>query len=141
MRGGWIEGVVASEESLTSGKDWRCDRSCLRSYSEFSHPHGSLEIETLLNRDSFSVFPFVNYLSVMRPDKSRDPIAGPDGGPTSPFPVKLCGEVIKGFGRGSKEVDTFSTYISPSMFCLNFLRSADQSKMDLGLFTIFTHPY
>ncbi|GAM88418.1 hypothetical protein ANO11243_064510 [Dothideomycetidae sp. 11243] len=39
----------------------------------------------------------------MRPPGPRDPIAGPDSGPTTPFPIHLDGEVIKGFGRGSKE--------------------------------------
>lgn len=42
----------------------------------------------------------------MRPDGPREPFAGPDGGPESPFPIKLCGPVIKGFGRGSKEVSS-----------------------------------
>ncbi|KAJ5670172.1 Riboflavin kinase [Penicillium maclennaniae] len=40
----------------------------------------------------------------MRPDKPRDPVAGPDAGPEAPFPVRLSGPVIKGFGRGSKEL-------------------------------------
>ena len=40
----------------------------------------------------------------MRPDKPRDPVAGPDSGPEAPFPVRLSGPVIKGFGRGSKDV-------------------------------------
>jgi hypothetical protein len=40
----------------------------------------------------------------MRPDKPRDPVAGPDAGPESPYPVRLSGPVIKGFGRGSKDV-------------------------------------
>ncbi|KAI9659595.1 MAG: riboflavin kinase [Alyxoria varia] len=34
----------------------------------------------------------------------RDPIAGPDNGPVSPFPIKLKGRIIRGFGRGSKEL-------------------------------------
>ena len=38
-----------------------------------------------------------------RPNGPRDPIAGPDT-PQAPFPLKLRGPVIKGFGRGSKEV-------------------------------------
>ncbi|KAI8931646.1 hypothetical protein NX059_011296 [Plenodomus lindquistii] len=38
-----------------------------------------------------------------RPDGPRDPIAGPDT-PQSPFPIKLRGPVVKGFGRGSKEL-------------------------------------
>ncbi|KAF2098189.1 riboflavin kinase [Rhizodiscina lignyota] len=40
----------------------------------------------------------------MRPDGARDPIVGPDSGPLPPFPLKLSGKVIKGFGRGSKEL-------------------------------------
>ncbi|KMU72840.1 hypothetical protein CISG_03274 [Coccidioides immitis RMSCC 3703] len=39
----------------------------------------------------------------MRPDTPRDPLAGPDSGPESPYPIRLSGPVIKGFGRGSKE--------------------------------------
>ncbi|OAP61927.1 hypothetical protein AYL99_04130 [Fonsecaea erecta] len=40
----------------------------------------------------------------MPPNGPRDPYAGPDTGPEPPFPIKLCGPVIKGFGRGSKEL-------------------------------------
>ncbi|KAK2750635.1 riboflavin kinase [Myotisia sp. PD_48] len=40
----------------------------------------------------------------MRPDGPRDTYAGPDTGPESPFPIRLSGPVIKGFGRGSKEL-------------------------------------
>ncbi|KAF2641109.1 riboflavin kinase [Massarina eburnea CBS 473.64] len=40
---------------------------------------------------------------MVRPDKPRDPIAGPDK-VEPPFPLKLRGPVIKGFGRGSKEL-------------------------------------
>ncbi|EFE43766.1 hypothetical protein TRV_01443 [Trichophyton verrucosum HKI 0517] len=40
----------------------------------------------------------------MRPDGPRDDFAGPDTGPESPFPIRMSGPVIKGFGRGSKEV-------------------------------------
>lgn len=39
---------------------------------------------------------------MVRPTGPRDPIAGPDT-PQPPFPLKLRGPVIKGFGRGSKE--------------------------------------
>ena len=42
---------------------------------------------------------------MVRPTGPRDPIAGPDT-PQAPFPLKLRGPVIKGFGRGSKEVCT-----------------------------------
>lgn len=40
----------------------------------------------------------------MRPDTPRPLVAGPDDGPAPPFPITLFGPVIKGFGRGSKEV-------------------------------------
>ncbi|EAW13824.1 riboflavin kinase [Aspergillus clavatus NRRL 1] len=40
----------------------------------------------------------------MRPDGPRDPVVGPDSGPEPPYPVRLSGPVIKGFGRGSKEL-------------------------------------
>ncbi|KAI5855454.1 hypothetical protein BZA05DRAFT_240226 [Tricharina praecox] len=34
----------------------------------------------------------------------RPTVAGPEFGPESPFPLRLSGPVIKGFGRGSKEL-------------------------------------
>ncbi|THY93676.1 riboflavin kinase [Aureobasidium pullulans] len=40
----------------------------------------------------------------MRPEGPRDTVVGPDSGPAPPFPLKLNGEVVKGFGRGSKEL-------------------------------------
>ena len=40
----------------------------------------------------------------MRPDGPRDPVAGPNGGPEAPYPIKMYGPVIRGFGRGGKEV-------------------------------------
>lgn len=43
--------------------------------------------------------------STPAPDrKQRELTAGPADGPEPPFPLKLSGKVIKGFGRGSKEV-------------------------------------
>ncbi|KAF7185218.1 Riboflavin kinase [Pseudocercospora fuligena] len=40
----------------------------------------------------------------MRPDGPRPTVAGPESGPEPPFPLKLDGKVIKGFGRGSKDL-------------------------------------
>ncbi|KAL4957966.1 riboflavin kinase-domain-containing protein [Aspergillus filifer] len=40
----------------------------------------------------------------MPPSTPRPPTTGPDAGPESPFPIRLSGPVIKGFGRGSKEL-------------------------------------
>ena len=38
-----------------------------------------------------------------RPDH-RPAIVDPDEGPTAPFPICIQGQVVKGFGRGSKEL-------------------------------------
>lgn len=51
----------------------------------------------------------------MRPDAPRDPIAGPDT-PEKPYPLKLSGKVIKGFGRGSKEVSELCFLMSIVLF-------------------------
>ncbi|OLN86153.1 Riboflavin kinase [Colletotrichum chlorophyti] len=37
-------------------------------------------------------------------ETSRPLIVGPDAGPEAPFPLKMEGKVISGFGRGSKEL-------------------------------------
>ncbi|KAE8130668.1 riboflavin kinase [Aspergillus pseudotamarii] len=49
----------------------------------------------------------------MRPDGPRDSVTGPDSGPEPPFPIKLSGPVIKGFGRGSKELGIPTANIPP----------------------------
>ncbi|MCJ1261480.1 riboflavin kinase [Lobaria immixta] len=36
--------------------------------------------------------------------RSRSPTAGPPTGPAPPFPIRLSGSIIKGFGRGSREL-------------------------------------
>lgn len=38
-----------------------------------------------------------------RPSRPRSPLAGPST-PSPPFPISLSGPVIKGFGRGSREL-------------------------------------
>lgn len=40
----------------------------------------------------------------MRPNQPRPPTAGAPTGPTPPFPIPLSGPVVKGFGRGSKDL-------------------------------------
>ncbi|KAI1916184.1 riboflavin kinase [Ophidiomyces ophidiicola] len=52
----------------------------------------------------------------MPPSTPREPIAGSDSGPETPFPIRLSGAVIKGFGRGSKEV--CSLRLLPLFDCL-----------------------
>ncbi|OAQ73875.1 riboflavin kinase [Pochonia chlamydosporia 170] len=44
---------------------------------------------------------------------TRPSIVGPDSGPQSPYPYKMEGKVISGFGRGSKEVCPPSSPIKP----------------------------
>jgi len=45
---------------------------------------------------------------------SREPYAGPESGPELPFPIRLQGPVIHGFGRGSKELGIPTANIPPS---------------------------
>lgn len=40
----------------------------------------------------------------MRPNRPRSPLAGPSTGPAPPFPIPLSGPIVRGFGRGSKEL-------------------------------------
>ncbi|KAL1871183.1 hypothetical protein VTK73DRAFT_2234 [Phialemonium thermophilum] len=37
-------------------------------------------------------------------EKARPSIVGPDSGPEPPYPLRMSGPVISGFGRGSKEL-------------------------------------
>ncbi|KAK7883554.1 riboflavin kinase [Exophiala xenobiotica] len=50
----------------------------------------------------------------MAPEGSREPYAGPESGPEQPFPIRLQGPVIHGFGRGSKELGIPTANIPPS---------------------------
>lgn len=43
----------------------------------------------------------------MKPSGPRDKIIGTDAGPEAPFPLRMHGKVVSGFGRGSKEVSQF----------------------------------
>ncbi|KAL9603810.1 MAG: hypothetical protein Q9219_000919 [cf. Caloplaca sp. 3 TL-2023] len=36
--------------------------------------------------------------------RPRSPLAGPPSGPAPPFPISLSGPIIRGFGRGSREL-------------------------------------
>ncbi|KAK4950541.1 riboflavin kinase [Elasticomyces elasticus] len=49
----------------------------------------------------------------MRPEGTRARFAGPESGPQQPFPIKLRGPVIRGFGRGSKELSIPTANIPP----------------------------
>ncbi|KAJ9667397.1 riboflavin kinase [Coniosporium apollinis] len=65
----------------------------------------------------------------MRPDAPRDPVAGPESGPSPPFPLKLSGKVIKGFGRGSKELG-----IPTANIPLSGLSVGGQEGMESGIY-------
>ncbi|KPI40086.1 Riboflavin kinase [Cyphellophora attinorum] len=49
-----------------------------------------------------------------RPDTPREDFAGPEAGPEAPYPIMLKGPVIKGFGRGSRELGIPTANIPPS---------------------------
>lgn len=40
----------------------------------------------------------------MRPSDPRPSVTGPSTGPESPFPIRLSGPIVQGFGRGSAEL-------------------------------------
>ncbi|CBX96230.1 hypothetical protein IAQ61_001409 [Plenodomus lingam] len=63
-----------------------------------------------------------------RPDGPRDPIAGPDT-PQPPFPIKLRGPVVKGFGRGSKELG-----IPTANIPLSGLSIGGHDNLDSGIY-------
>ena len=45
-------------------------------------------------------------------DTERPLIVGADAGPEAPFPLRMEGKVISGFGRGSKEVSKVTSLYS-----------------------------
>ncbi|KAH7074243.1 riboflavin kinase-domain-containing protein [Paraphoma chrysanthemicola] len=65
---------------------------------------------------------------MVRPNGPRDPIAGPDT-PQPPFPLKLRGPVIKGFGRGSKELG-----IPTANIPLSGLSIGGNDSLDSGIY-------
>lgn len=60
----------------------------------------------------------------MRPDGPRPTIVGNPDGPEPPYPLKLDGKVIKGFGRGSKDVSEEQIVL---LYTLNLLYIADSA--------------
>ncbi|KAH6629033.1 riboflavin kinase [Boeremia exigua] len=65
---------------------------------------------------------------MVRPTGTRDLIAGPDT-PQAPFPLKLRGPVIKGFGRGSRELGIPTANIPLSGLSIN-----GHSDLDSGIY-------
>jgi hypothetical protein len=54
---------------------------------------------------------------------TRPLVAGPASGPQPPFPLQMEGKVIKGFGRGSKEVSTrpgFTLFLFDDPFAFSY---------------------
>jgi hypothetical protein len=74
------------------------------------------------------------------PNGPRDPIAGPDV-VQSPFPLKLRGPVIKGFGRGSKEVciHSLQTYTLPFVSDISSEQSFDTLIFFLNFLYLTSH--
>lgn len=52
---------------------------------------------------------------------TRPLIVGPESGPEPPFPLQMEGKVIKGFGRGSKEVSREIHFLLVPVLPLAFL--------------------
>ncbi|KAL9019229.1 MAG: hypothetical protein Q9185_003538 [Variospora sp. 1 TL-2023] len=63
-----------------------------------------------------------------RPSRPRSPLAGP-ATPAPPFPISLSGPVIKGFGRGSRELG-----IPTANIPLAGLSVGGQSELESGDF-------
>jgi len=59
----------------------------------------------------------------------REPIAGPDSGPAPPYPVRVNGPIIKGFGRGSRELG-----IATANIPLEGLEVGGCSDLDSGVY-------
>jgi hypothetical protein len=103
---------ISKQMNLSNSKNKRCSHVCTESMTQcLAYVITSIRINTdvvvlcflFSILTSSSSFKFSDSIS-MRPDGPRDPVAGPDSGPEPPYPIKLQGPVIKGFGRGSKEV-------------------------------------
>lgn len=62
------------------------------------------------------------------PSGPRSLTAGPDAGPEAPFPIRLSGRVIKGFGRGSKEVTSPFPSIPPYSLVLKLRHHTDARR-------------
>jgi len=73
------------------------------SLSRTSGRHLTTRITSRTNINSIDAYEMVDEKK-LRPGLPREPVAGRDAGPEEPFPIRLEGPVIKGFGRGSKEV-------------------------------------
>lgn len=63
-----------------------------------------------------------------RPSTPRTAIAGPPN-PSTPFPIRLSGPIVKGFGRGSAELGIPTANIDPST-----LEAAGQSSVQSGVY-------
>lgn len=98
---------VRGTERKQGSKYCHCHRLCPaidylpRHSSAFPRPTISNSLPYPPLNSDFS--PHLSHVSMPPPNGPRDPIAGPDS-VEPPFPLKLRGPVIKGFGRGSKEV-------------------------------------
>lgn len=75
---------------------------------------------------------------MVRPTGPRDPIAGPDT-PQPPFPLKIRGPVIKGFGRGSREVQSYNRFLSLKFMLINLQLGIPTANIPLSGLSINGH--
>ena len=52
-------------------------------------------------------------VNTMKHGDPRPMVVGPESGPEAPYPLRLEGPVVKGFGRGSKEVSVSNLHFYP----------------------------
>jgi hypothetical protein len=62
------------------------------------------DLDDFENRKGPSLFDFYFTNPGTMSKDAREHIVGPDSGPEPPFPLRMRGKVVSGFGRGSKEV-------------------------------------
>jgi len=71
------------------------------------HPHSLITTPYLTSVYTIDVSIDVyisQLLSNMAAGEPRPTIVGPESGPENPYPLRMKGKVVSGFGRGSKEV-------------------------------------
>lgn len=74
---------------------------------------------------------------------SRPLIVGPESGPEAPFPLQMEGKVIKGFGRGSKDVSILLFHILSGYISCLYLCAPNHSSLlpNQSLPPQFSHLY
>jgi hypothetical protein len=121
-------GFVASRNYVRNRLDFRPVQPCLRIDKQLIRTSPSLraisvtlqvQLFTPQSAQSPQSFNRIQHTranrDTMRPDGPRPTIIGPDSSPEPPFPLRMKGKVVSGFGRGSKEVCCLSLSFQASI--------------------------